>query len=1015
MMPPQSASSRQPSITSGPDIRKTPTPFVGRDRETAALLHGLSSAARGEGALILLAGEAGIGKTRLCAEATALARQRGFFAIAGNCYATQGTPPYVPFVEAIEYVARVVPRDELRQTLGDAASDIARLVPDLRRLFPDLPPPAELPPEQGQRHLFNSLHDFVERSARVRPLLLVLEDLQWADVSTLLLLQHVAQRVAEVPALVLGTYREVELAPTAPLARCLQELLRQRLAREYVLRPLEEADVAAILTALGGSQPPPRLLFWLYGETDGNPFFLEEVVRHLREEGRLLDAEGHWRPDVSAGHPEVPRGVRLVIEHRLQRVSQTCQSLLAAAAVVGRTFDFALLEDISDVAKDADDRADSALLDAIDEAEKAYLIRGVPRLTAAAQEARAEVRYIFVHELTRQTILAGLSQPRQQRLHLRVAEAMERIHAGNLEPHVAALAVHFRQAGPLTDAEKAIDYSVRAGEAAADAFAYTEAITHWQAALERMEEREAAPERQAELLMGLGVLTYVSGVDYAKGIEYLERALRLYEDLNDSWHAAWAHWLLGRDLATFPDMADVSRALAHYRAAEPIFAAGQDELPLGHVNAGIAAAEWMAARPQESLAASRRSMQIGDRLGNGTIWAGAAITHGAALAFNHGRLAKGLELLRRAWALADELDEPSDAFFAAFIGGWCTLTFLLDSADAEAWFTRELARPRTAQARIPSRMLQEFMRTASVIAGNLAETAPGDEATPTSMSSSVAAFWQGNWEWQEALWTSGRNWGLRTGNRLSEGTFSHWLARFYRARGDLMEAEEMFKATLAVGAEGQFLAFEMLERPDLALLYVETRRLEEARAQVARCHEILARGEDWRGVAGRVALADAVLAAAEGDLEAAGPQLERALDIFRRYGLLWDQAEALHLRGRACAAAGRRYRPRALEAFDAAIDIYRRHGAGQRWIDRVERDRKHVVGTLHPPQYPSGLSEREVEVLRLIAEGKSGREIAEALVISVRTVERHIENIYHKTGTHGRAQATAYALANGLA
>ena len=207
----------------------------------------------------------------------------------------------------------------------------------------------------------------------------------------------------------------------------------------------------------------------------------------------------------------------------------------------------------------------------------------------------------------------------------------------------------------------------------------------------------------------------------------------------------------------------------------------------------------------------------------------------------------------------------------------------------------------------------------------------------------------------------------------------------------------------------------MLDRPDLALLYIEMGRLEEARAQLARCHEIMSEGEDWRGVAGRVALAEAVLAAAEGDLEAAGPQFERALDIFRRYGLPWDQAEAFHLWGRACAAAGRSYRPRALEAFDAAIDIYQRHGAGQCWIDRVEMDRRGVPGTLHPPQYPAGLSEREVEVLRLIAGGKSSREIAEALVISVRTVERHIENIYHKTGTHGRAQVTAYALANALA
>ena len=793
-MLPQSASSRQPSIPYRPDIWKTPTPFVGRDRETAVLLNGLSSAARGEGALILLAGEAGIGKTRLCAEAMALARQRGFFAIAGHCYEMQGNPPYVPFVEAIEYVARVAPRDELRQTLGDAASEIARLVPELRRLFPDLPTPAELPPEQGRHHLFNSLHDFVERSARVRPVLLVLEDLQWADDSTLLLLQHVAQRVAEVPALVLGTYRDAELAPTAPLARALQDLLRQRLARELVLQSLTEADVAAILKALGGSEPPAGLASWLYSETEGNPFFVEQMVRNLQEEEKLLDAEGHWRPDVSVGHPEVPRGVRLVIEQRLQRVSQVCRRLLDAAAVVGRTFDFALLEAMSD------ERGDGALLDAIDEAEKAYLIREVPRHTAATQEGSGEVPYIFVHELTRQTILAGLSLPRRQRLHRRVAEAMERVHAGNVERHLAALALHFRLAGPVTDAEKAIDYSLRAGEAAAAAFAYAEALAHLRSALELMEERAVEPERRARLLKRLGDVTFMSGIDFPKGVDYLEGALKLYQELGQVGEAARVHALLGRTFTMYVGLVNGPRALEHYRAAEAVLAQGPEQASLGYVYAGIADIAYLAARPGEGLEASARAMAIAERLGDDVLWALAATLYAVMSAFNEGRLAEGLALLEQAYERADRVDNPTAAYFPALAVGTLTFFFLLDPGEAEGWLTRELGRPRAGRTLLHTDVLQQALGQARVMSGKLTRAAESNLSV-TNMAQATEAFWRGDWEQEETFWTSWRELNRRLVDRFMEGQGIYWLARLCRARGDRAEAEELFKKVLEGGSD----------------------------------------------------------------------------------------------------------------------------------------------------------------------------------------------------------------------
>ena len=277
------------------------TPFVGREAERADLRRLLAGTVRGQGALAMIGGEPGVGKTRLAEELMAEARQRNMTALIGRCYEMEGAPPYVPFVEMLEAAARIIPPPALRETLGDAAPEVAKLLPELRRLFPDIPPPLELPPEQERHYLFNSVREFLARAARAQPLLLLLDDLHWADDSTLLLLQHIAQQLREVPVLILGTYRDVELDVGRPLARTLEELLRQRLAHRIALRRLPQDDVAAMLDALSGQEPPAPLVQAVYAETEGNPFFVEEVFQHLAEEGKLFDAQGRWRADLRVG------------------------------------------------------------------------------------------------------------------------------------------------------------------------------------------------------------------------------------------------------------------------------------------------------------------------------------------------------------------------------------------------------------------------------------------------------------------------------------------------------------------------------------------------------------------------------------------------------------------------------------------------------------------------------------------------------------------------------------------
>src|SRR6516225_3873687 len=188
----------------------------------------------------------------------------------------------------LEYVARTAPRESFRHSLGDDASEVARLVPELRSIYRDIPTPIQLPPEQQRRFLFNAFRSYVERASRVTPLIIVFEDLHWADEPTLLLLQHVSQIVSTTPVFVICTYRDVGLEATRPFAGALETLVRHKLAARMPLRRLPLGGVKGMLAALGGQAPPAPLVEAVFAETDGNPFFVEEVFHYLAEEGKLF-------------------------------------------------------------------------------------------------------------------------------------------------------------------------------------------------------------------------------------------------------------------------------------------------------------------------------------------------------------------------------------------------------------------------------------------------------------------------------------------------------------------------------------------------------------------------------------------------------------------------------------------------------------------------------------------------------------------------------------------------------
>jgi class 3 adenylate cyclase/tetratricopeptide (TPR) repeat protein len=443
------------------------TPLVERDAERASLRRLVDDALAGNGKLALVAGEPGVGKSRLVAEVGEEGRARGMRVLAGHCVEMSGAPPYLPYVEIIEQ-AISSPRSPLalRRALGDVAAEIARIAPALRRAFPDIPPPVELPAELARRYVWNSFSEFVGRAAQYQPLLLVLEDLHWADESTVLLSEYLAPLLPEMPVLVLGTYRDLEVDLDHPLARVIGQLGRRRLVDRVSLRRLSFDGVRAMLRALTGQPAPEHLVRVIDRETEGNPFFVEEVYLHLVESGALFDEHGRVRPNLQVDEVSVPDSIRLVLGQRLDRLAAATRQVLVAAAVAGRVFDSELVGEVAGAAQDA-------LVGAFDEAERARLI--------APGKVPGELA--FSHELIRQTLLSGVSAVKRERLHLRAAQAISRRYSDDLEAHAGDLAHHLSHAGRFADKASLVRYLTIAGDRAFDAAAFDDAVTHFEHAL----------------------------------------------------------------------------------------------------------------------------------------------------------------------------------------------------------------------------------------------------------------------------------------------------------------------------------------------------------------------------------------------------------------------------------------------------------------------------------------------------------------------------------------------------
>ena len=479
------------------------TPFVGRQRELAQLVRQLDEAERGRCSIVLLTGEPGIGKTRLAEELCATAEESDAIVIWGECFEGEGAPAFWPWVQVLRAWVRSQSPADLQSSLGEEASDVAQIVPELRTRMPGLPEPASLPPTQARFRLFDSIVTVLQRMA-TRPLVLVLDDLHWADEPSLLLLEFLAAQLFDAPILVIEIYRDVEVAPGNALSTTLGGLLRRPRIGRVVLGRLSPDEVAELVEVMPGIQTSARLAQAVLDRAEGNPLFVAEMLR-------LLDAE---RTDVPLGADAdrvVPPTIQDVIGRRLNKLSETCRSVLTVASVIGREFDLITLRT---VCAEEDERA----VDALDEAEAVRIV--------APTSGGPSMVFRFMHALVRDTLYEALPASRRARLHLRVGTAIERMAESRQDVRHSELAHHFVQAASMCRPARVVGHVERAARHAVQILAYEDAARLYAVAL-RVLETSPRPDlaERCELLLQLGAVQSSMTDDTAARKTFMAAAL----------------------------------------------------------------------------------------------------------------------------------------------------------------------------------------------------------------------------------------------------------------------------------------------------------------------------------------------------------------------------------------------------------------------------------------------------------------------------------------------------------
>ena len=970
--------------------------FVGRQREMDILKASLEDVLSGNGRILMLAGEPGIGKTSLVQEFALNAEREGIRALWGRCHEGRGAPPYWPWIDLIRPYIENWDSDELRTELGHGAYAIANIFPEIREKLPYLKP-ARAPedPSQARFQSFDAFASFLKNCAKSKPMLLVLDDLQWADTTSLLLMEFLAKELTGALIFIVGIYRITEVDRVHPLSETLGRLSGQSSYGQISLEGLSSDEVKLFVELSTGQKYLQNQIDKVFDRTLGNPFFTKVVVDELVHDGTIDDLDNQLMA--------VPERIRDAIWSRLRRLSPECIELVTLASVFGREFLLGHLYQVSDVPSQV------KLVELIEEALLAQIIE--------TNGADSDM-YQFTHDLIHHTVYDELSPARKAGLHARIAEALVEIHGSEAEVHAPILARHFARAKAVIGTENLARYLAMTGGQALASFAFVEALSHFEAALEAKEEHsisanetQVANSELAAILFGLGkaqVATYARA-RAQEAVDTFRRAFDAFLELGDVKNAV--------AVATYPHGFLRSSTGAANMASRALDLVPPDSLEAGYLLSIYGAAlSWENKDYQRAQETLSRAVEIARKEGDRTLEVRTLIAIGQMF-YDQGHNKEAAHELVSVIELAKLIDDLETLAHARIM--YANVLLTLGDFDNSLMHATAGLEEAGLSHNIPLMVaLLRHNAHLAMLTGNFElarqyvslalDHSPEDVAAladATLLALQVGDLPRGDERIEQLS-------NLVSGGLIGTGTEQSSAAAiitlYCRVTGstDLLDvAESASRAVLSSPSSATVFAV----RARIGLSLVAIQRLDKGLAQ--KQYSFLKPHAGSQIFA--IACCDRILGLLAQTLDNANDakvHFQDAVAFGRNAGYRTELAWSLCDFATFLVGLGQHDQALSLadEAEALSIELGIRPVSNR--VDALRKDvAKRSIQRSTPPQ-PVGLTEREMDVLQLIARGQTTREIAEELSISPRTVQRHTTNLYTKINVRNRAEATAFAL-----
>ena len=989
-----------------------PLPLVGRSSEIALLGSLLDAAEKGRGTTQLIEGEGGQGKTRLVLATAERASKRGWTVAIGRAYPVEAGVPYALFTDALLPVLRKLDPSTLSVLTRGAASELSHLFPLLVSGEAPIRGASEPTSEIKTRLLWN-FAQLLGRMAQKQPLLLILENLHWADESSLEMLHFTARQIGSSRVLVLGTYNEASAERSPALASLRQSLVALGMAHVHHLEPLSRAATDELVHAVFGVSDAVSREFaaLLYGWTRGNPFFVEETLKALVSSGRLYEREGKWY-GWEIADLDLPRSIREAVVTRLDRLSDDAHRLAAMAAVIGTRASYEALDAVAGMPR-------IGLVEAIDELR-------AERILEEHREGDRIV-YDFSHPILRDVLYQELGLARARLLHASVADALERYYGSRADDHADVLAYHFARADARDVGPKATHYLSLAGHKALAKHANREAASYLASALERTRD-EGNTQAEAAIIEGLARARERLG-EYDAAIALWTRAREHAQSANDLARVADIERRLG--LASFWSGRH-DEALERYDASISAATAAGAESTLARARLAKGMCLQGLARVDEAEREMSEAIALAERLGDATLLARA---HRTQLLFYlwTGRT----ELAYKLAESARELAAASGQRVLEWLADWALATLGGLTGKSEAC-ARHLAEATRLAEELDSPVFRAWTAEIAVEVASATgewETGLALAERTIALGRSVdlrgpfprllvwtAIIYLGRGELErakayidEAWELSGAARGGDTPSDVHSVVPAHiGLAAYHVATRNFAEAIRVGEAGLAI-ADRAGAAVWAVHRllPILAESALEARDLRRAE----KIGQRLRRDSERLGQRAGLAWADgcaALVAMLRGQTERAIVLLRDAAEALEAIPFAADAARVRKQLARVLADSGDR--DGAVAELRRAHDVFVRLGAKTE-LERT-REKLRELGVRPPPRVAldgaQGLTAREAEIVRLVCARKSNKEIGRALNISPRTVSTHLTNIFTKLQVGSRGELADFVRERGL-